>query len=57
MIVAAEVAVTVKDHKIANIVLLSHKNGRGKPAEVIPEKVLKAQSLQVDTISGARKQQ
>jgi uncharacterized protein with FMN-binding domain len=27
-------------------------NGKGKPAEVIPQKVMDAQSLQVDTISG-----
>ena len=50
---AAKVSVTVKDNKITDITLLNHKNERGKPAEVIPEKVLKAQSLQVDTISGA----
>ncbi|WP_026881505.1 FMN-binding protein [Clostridium akagii] len=51
--IAAKVSVTVKDNKITNIVLLNHKNERGKPAEVIPEKVVEAQSLQVDTISGA----
>lgn len=51
--VAAKVSVTVKDKKITNIILLYHKNERGKPAEVIPENVIKAQSLQVDTISGA----
>ena len=51
--VGAEVSVTVKDHKITDITLLNHKNERGKPAEVIIENVIKAQSLQVDTISGA----
>jgi uncharacterized protein with FMN-binding domain len=51
--IAAKVSVAVKDNKITNITLLSHKNQRGKPAEVIPLKVVKAQSLQVDTISGA----
>lgn len=51
--VGAQVSVTVKDNKIADIILLSHKYGKGKPAEDIPGKVLKAQSLQVDTISGA----
>lgn len=51
--VGANVTVTVKDNKIADIILLDHKNDRGKPAEVILDKVLKAQSLQVDTISGA----
>jgi uncharacterized protein with FMN-binding domain len=51
--VAAEVSVTVKDNKIEDIILLSHKTERGKSAEVIQDEVLKAQSLQVDTISGA----
>jgi uncharacterized protein with FMN-binding domain len=51
--VAAEVSVKVKDNKIEDIVLLSHKTERGKSAEVIKEEVLKAQSLQVDTITGA----
>jgi len=51
--VGAKVSVTVKDHKIVDIVLLNHKTERGKSAEVIPGKVLEAQSLQVDTISGA----
>ena len=51
--IASEVSVTVKDHKITDISLLKHKNERGKPAEVIPGKVVDAQSLKVDTISGA----
>lgn len=51
--VAAEVSVTVKDNKIEDIILLSHKTERGKSAEAIQGEVLKAQSLQVDTISGA----
>lgn len=44
--------VTVKDHKIVDILLLNHKNNKGKIGEVINEKVLMAQSLQVDTVSG-----
>jgi len=52
-LLSAKVSVTVKDHKIENIDLLEHKNDRGKSAEVIPSMVVKAQSLQVDTISGA----
>ncbi|HYE84079.1 MAG TPA: FMN-binding protein [Clostridia bacterium] len=51
--VAAEVKVTVKDHKITDIVLLEHNNGQGAAAVVIPEMVVKAQTLEVDTISGA----
>jgi len=53
IVIGAKVSVTVKNHKITNIVLLEHKTERGKPAEVIPGKVVKAQSLQVDTITGA----
>lgn len=51
--VAAEVRVTIKDHKIAGINLVKHDNGQGKPAEAILEKVLEAQTLDVDIISGA----
>jgi len=51
--IAAEVKVIVKDHKIESVDLLRHKNERGTGAEVIPEKVVEAQSLQVDTVSGA----
>ena len=51
--VGAKVSITVKDNKIVDIILLNHKNERGKPAEVIPGKVVEAQSLKVDTISGA----
>jgi uncharacterized protein with FMN-binding domain len=51
--VAAEVKVTVKDHKIEAIELVSHKNGRGTSAEVIPGKVVEAQSLDVDIVAGA----
>ena len=51
--VGAKVSVTVKDHKIEDIILLNHKNERGKPAEVIIQKVIDAQSLQVDSVSGA----
>jgi len=36
LFVAAKVSVTVKYHKITNIILLKHKTERGKPAEVIP---------------------
>lgn len=51
--VAAEVSVTVKGNRIAGIELLKHKNGKGASAEVIPDKVIDAQSLQVDVVSGA----
>lgn len=51
--VGAEVRVTVDNHKITAIKIIHHKNERGKKAEVIPERVIAAQSLQVDTVSGA----
>ena len=43
----------MKNHKIEDIQLLNHRNGKGKAAEVIPEKVVLSQSLKVDTITGA----
>jgi len=51
--IAAEVKVIVQDHKIEHISLIKHVNERGTSAEIIPEKVVEAQSLQVDTVSGA----
>lgn len=51
--IGAEVNVTVENHKIVDIKLVNHKNERGQRAEVIPEKVVQAQSLQVDAVSGA----
>ena len=51
--VAARVSVSVKNHKIEDIKLLSHKNGRGSSAEIIPGKVVEAQSLEVDIVAGA----
>lgn len=51
--ISVKVVVAVKNHKIENINLAEHKNGKGKAAEVITDKVLESQSLQVDTVSGA----
>jgi Uncharacterized protein conserved in bacteria len=51
--VEAEVKVSVKEHKITKIDLVKHKNGKGAPAEVIPDRVVKAQSLDVDMVTGA----
>ena len=52
-VISAKVEVEVKDKKISNINLIEHKTDRGAPAEVIPQKVVDAQSLKVDAISGA----
>ena len=52
-IIKAEVKVDVIDHKIMNIELIKHENGKGESAELIIPQVIEAQSVQVDTISGA----
>lgn len=51
--VLAEVKVTVKDHAITNIELTKHRNGKGAWAEAILDKVVAAQSLDVDVVAGA----
>jgi uncharacterized protein with FMN-binding domain len=51
--VAAEVKVNVKNHKITEIKLVKHNNGQGTSAEIIPDKVVEAQTLNVDIVSGA----
>jgi len=53
VIVKAEVLVKVRDHRITDIELIRHDNGRGKPAEVLIDTVLTKQSVMVDAISGA----
>ena len=52
-LVQAVVEVEVKNHSLTEIKLVEHDNWRGGKAEVIPERVLEAQSLEVDTVSGA----
>ncbi|MBN2322385.1 MAG: FMN-binding protein [Spirochaetes bacterium] len=51
--VKAVVIVEVKNGKIRSIVLEHHRMMKGKPAERIPQDVIRAQSLNVDTVSGA----
>jgi len=53
ILVKVKVLVRVRGHRITEIELVRHENGRGKPAEVITGYVVEKQSLQVDTISGA----
>lgn len=52
-IIKVKVEVTVKDHIITEVKLLEHQNGQGKPAEVIIDDIVAANSLDVDAISGA----
>ncbi|MGC9384026.1 MAG: FMN-binding protein [Kosmotogaceae bacterium] len=51
--VSARVEVTVRNHEIVDIELIEHNHGRGEAAEVIPEKVVEAQSPKVDIITSA----
>ncbi|MEJ5273573.1 MAG: FMN-binding protein [Spirochaetota bacterium] len=51
--VSAKVEVIVKDHKILDIKIIEHINGKGKPAETIINDVIKEQKLNVDIVSGA----
>lgn len=51
--VGATVRVTVKDHVITSIELLEHNCLKGKPAEVLTERVVEQQTLAVDSVSGA----
>lgn len=49
----AKVKVSVKNGKIADIDILKHKNGRGKSAEAIINKIVYEQKINVDAISSA----
>lgn len=51
--VSVEVDVTISNHEILEIDLIKHFNGQGKPAEVIIDDVIEAQTLDVDVITGA----
>jgi len=51
--VSAEVRVPVKDHIITDIQIIKHINGQGAPAEIITDRVIESQSLQVDSVTGA----
>jgi uncharacterized protein with FMN-binding domain len=53
IMIAAKVRVDISDHTIKNVSILEHKNERGKKAEAIVNKIKSAQSLKVDTITGA----
>lgn len=51
--VVVEVKVTVSGHAITDIELVKHRNGQGSAAEAITGKIIAAQSLKVDVVSGA----
>jgi uncharacterized protein with FMN-binding domain len=51
--VSAEVEVTVLNHTITEIKIIKHDEGKGEPAEAITDRVISAQSIYVDAVSGA----
>jgi uncharacterized protein with FMN-binding domain len=52
-LVAAKVEVVVKDGAITAIRVLKHRHGPGHGADAIIDRVIAAQSLRVDAVSGA----
>ncbi len=52
-LVSARVSVITASRTIARIEILRHDCGKGKPAEIVVDRVIAAQSLAVDTVSGA----
>ncbi len=51
--VYAKVEVTVQNGVITNIDILEHKNGRGSNAEVVVDRIVEEQKIEVDAGSGA----
>lgn len=49
----AKVEVTVQAGAITNIDILEHKNGRGSRAEVVADRIIEEQKIEVDAVSGA----
>jgi len=45
--------VTVENKTMSSIAIIQHFNGRGKKAESIVPRIIEAQSLDVDVVSGA----
>ena len=52
-LVSARVSVDTLSRRIVGIEILKHDCGKGRPAEAIVDRVIAAQSLAVDTVSGA----
>ena len=51
--VYAKVEVTVQNGEITDIDILEHKNGRGSPAEIVADRIIEEQKIDVDAVSGA----
>jgi uncharacterized protein with FMN-binding domain len=52
-IVKVELQVETKAHRIESVKILKHDCGKGRPAERLAADIVAAQSLSVDTVSGA----
>lgn len=48
-----KVEVTVQDGMIISIDILKHKNGRGQSAEIVADRIIEEQKIDVDAVSGA----
>jgi uncharacterized protein with FMN-binding domain len=51
--VKVKVEVHIKDHKIETIVLVEHRQGRGKDAEALLKQIVDQQSVELDAVTGA----
>ncbi|NBJ95565.1 FMN-binding protein [Parablautia muri] len=51
--VYAKVEVTVRNGIITNIDILEHQNGRGGPAEIVADRMIEEQKIDVDIVAGA----
>ncbi len=52
-LVKVTVEVTVADHKITDIKIVRHDNGKGAPAEAIVNDMISENRCDVDTVTGA----
>ena len=52
-LVKATVDVLIEGGRMERVTIVSHRCGKGRPAEAIVEEVVRKQSLDVDTVSGA----
>ncbi|MDO4493689.1 MAG: FMN-binding protein [Clostridia bacterium] len=52
-LVKVTVDVSVKDHRIADIRLVRHENGKGAPAEAMLPKMIEGNTSETDAVSGA----
>lgn len=52
-IIYVKAEVEVQDHRLVGIELLEHRHGRGEQGEAVIARMMEAQSLEVQDISGA----